>query len=518
MDYFVPIVGGNALPYFKEVAKEFNYVIIPYYEVYLLPEEVKQIKEVNPQIKTILSSIMPDEYLEDPKTFDHFIEYAKEIDADYLLAWDIPTYLDDKKRIDNMLIALDKIDKLRGDFEVIPLVKGGYIDEIMLYCDELLERGFEVAGFHVSQYLSTDVSPYPELRGKYSNFYDFMIKIIQNILKYPFNEVLLVGGAGPRFYDKLLSIDSRIRLAGYTWYIDGMRYRVYTPSSKVVDVRDGFYICKCDVCRYYNPVILRRKENIVQHNIITNKYLIEKTVGRRMTLSEPFFTTYDLILDTYEDLIILNELMVGHRKSLWRLAIKALREMKPYYLILTGDLIHEYGAYEEYREFIYELRDIAKHTTIFYVSREEDYKRYWNMLKKLYLPEKDLLKNKLVETDREGVLETILKIFLTARYRNMKIKKITWDGDVDIRIKLFGSLDKPLNQILDELEKYLIETFTADVDWIITDLAPKPYIDKPNRIAIPGELHRYWGKYEKPEPGAVYINSKGEVEVFQLTY
>ena len=157
MDYFIPIVSGNALPYFKEVAEEFNYVIIPYYEVYLLPEEVKQIKEVNPQIKTILSSIMPDEYLERPETLEYFVKYAEEVGFDYILAWDLPTYLDDKEESwRNMRKSIEVIDGLRRRFKVIPLVKDAYPEQKRYACEELIEMGLEYAAIPGSPYLSVN--------------------------------------------------------------------------------------------------------------------------------------------------------------------------------------------------------------------------------------------------------------------------------------------------------------------------------------------------------------------------
>jgi len=138
MDYFIPIVGKDALSYFREVCTDFDYAIIPYYEAYHLVREVKELRELNPDIKLILSSIMPDEYLEKPETLKYFVKYAEEVGFDYILVWDLPTYLDDmEERWRNTRKSIEVISSLKHKFKVIPLVKGAYPEQKRYACEEL---------------------------------------------------------------------------------------------------------------------------------------------------------------------------------------------------------------------------------------------------------------------------------------------------------------------------------------------------------------------------------------------
>ncbi len=94
MELFTPIVGGDGLPQFLEAAQHFSQVILPYYEHSIDDRVAERIREANPGIKLILSSIMPDEYLEAPGIFRRFTEYARRHGFDYMAFYDHPNVPD----------------------------------------------------------------------------------------------------------------------------------------------------------------------------------------------------------------------------------------------------------------------------------------------------------------------------------------------------------------------------------------------------------------------------------------
>ncbi len=514
MDYFVPIVGGNALPYFKEVAEEFNYVIIPYYEVYTSGEEVKQIKEVNPQIKTILSSIMPDEYLEAPHTLEHFIKYAADAEFDYVLVWDMPTYLEDiDKSWRNTEKSLEIIDILRRRFTVIPLVKGAYPEHKRYACQRLIEMGFEYAAIHASPYLSVNeyIGDYLENVGIHGirDTYDYIKYLVRLILDYPFKEVLIVGGGSPRHAKELLEMDpERIRLAGYSWYIDAGKYLIYNSLGELIDLRNSFYECTCRVCSVTGPRLRRTHPYMALHNLIQNRDIIRHYAGEETENIE--IKLYDLILETYEDLLILNDIMVGARYSLWRFALELAEKIYPRYLVLTGKAIDvhyiDQTLLREFTEWISRHRDIK---TILLWDIPKYHKTILNMLDSLLYRHMDMIN---IEIDDRDIptREKVTQLILTSKWSRIEIKKETWNDPLYIEIELLGPTEKPLETALEEL----IHWKKPD-KWLITDYIDQPYIDREHKIATPGRWATNIRPPQRLKPGAIHITQKGEIKIIK---
>ncbi len=511
MELFTPIVGGDGLPQFLEAAQHFSQVILPYYEHSIDDRVAERIREANPGIKLILSSIMPDEYLEAPGIFKRFTEYARRHGFDYVLAWDVPTYLDTpEKNAEKMSEALERIDALADEFRVIPLVKGATLGDIRRFASELWDRGYRVAAFHASQYLTTQLSPYPELRGVARSFKEYLGMIIQEILDTGFEELLLIGVARPSLYREYLYMDGRIRLAGYSWFIDGSRYRCYTPAGYIVDMRDRFYICTCPSCDGLSPSQLRTRERIIRHNLVMNKLGIEAEHTRVWRPRRPIYEVYDLVLETHEDLAIVNELIAGHPESLWLHALEKVRRIRPTYLVITGRLLHRNIDRETVARLVETLEKLSRHTRIYLVSRDGT-ARILRMLRHLYLEDTDLLANRLSSTRYGEELMKLSRLLLTARRRRMFIRKNLWSSWLELKIELHGSIDAPLDEIYKVIGTFHPHRF----NWLILDLSPKPHIDRDRGIAMPGEYHRHWAKYEAPEPGILHLRSDGDLELIR---
>ncbi|HDJ89085.1 MAG TPA: hypothetical protein ENG40_00115 [Thermoprotei archaeon] len=506
MDKFIPIVGFDGLPIFKEICDKFRYAIIPYYEVYKESNLLKDSLSLCKDTTFILSSIMPDKYLVDPTTEKDFRQFALKLNIKYLIVWDLPTYLEKYEESErNSRASLSYIDKFRRDFHVIPLIKGAYPEHIQYSCDEIAERRFNVIAFHISEYLYSRLKPWPYIKDYSLTSYDYMLQLLNIILEYPFKEILLIGGAGPRYYKKLLEIDERIRLAGYSWFIDGSKYRLYRPDSKVINIRDKFYLCNCEVCKNSSVSILRSNEHISLHNLLMNKHLIEEPDS----LNNIRTKIYDLILDTYEDMMIVNELRVGDPYSRWEEAFQIIDEYRPKYLIIMGKMLSLEKMstyYNELKKFVEILTKIEKETGIFYLDRYLD-RDVWieRLLNRLYfMNNEDIVKNKMKLFDEEHTLEKLTRLILTVKNK-MRIRKLTWEKPIDIYIRLYGPAEKDYKIVLEELRN-----INKDDEWLITDYLNKPYIDYDRRVATPGEWHTLWEIYEKPEPGVLYLDRKGE--------
>ena len=514
MDHFIPIVGRDALRIFAEAAHHFGYAVLPYYEVVINPEDIRLIREANPGIKLILSSIMPDEYLEREETLRDFLGFASEHGFDYIIAWDTPTYLDDEEASwRNTLKSLEVVERLRGRFNIIPLVKGAYPEHKRYACERLAELGFETVAIHASPYLSTNqyIEPYLRRAGltgiRYTH--EYLKHLLELILEYPFKEVLVLGGAGPRHVPDLIALDpDRIRLAGYSWYIDATRMTVYGGLGDAIDIRRGFYHCNCDVCLVTGPRLRREGRYISLHNLLISRELIRHYAGEESR--DYRVERHDLILDTYEDLLILNDLMIGGRYSLWRLGLKMAGEHRPRYLVLTGRVFDtsriSIQVLEEFREWVETHRD----TRIILVwDMPPGRANIGRLLDNLLYRGIDLVEERPYQGEAQ-VRELVTRLVLTARWGSMTIRKETWGGGFDVTIRLLGPSGKPGEAAIEDLGRG-----KGEDGWIVTDYIEEPYIDRERRIATPGR----WGAYRGParllRPGGVYITHRGEVEILE---
>jgi len=390
------------------------------------------------------------------------------------------------------------------------LIKGAYPEHIEYSCSEIYDMGFESIAFHVSEYLYSRRRPWPYIKDYSLTSYGYMLHLLKTILEYPFKEVILIGGASPRYYRELIELDERIRLAGYSWYIDGVKYQLYNPDGRIISLRDRYYTCNCKVCRLRSVSRLRDREAISLHNLLINKYLVEDWGDELSNIS---IEVYDLILDTHEDLMIINELRVGIGSSLWRDAFKLVRRYKPKYLILTGSLLSldESSLTDEYRDLVEALTEVEEDTKIFYIPGYISKSRWVrDILYKLYLRDIDIVDRKMEVRDEENILERLTRLILTAKKR-MIIKKYTWDKPFTIEITLYGSQEKSFETAVEELKM-----INKEYDWLVTNYINKPYIDYENKVATPGEWHREWDKYEEPEAGAIYVTPEGEIKLIHL--
>jgi len=506
---FIPIVTPDSINIFNKLAEYFEYAIIPYY--ILLSNESLGLR-LRQDTKWILSSIMPDKLLLEKDTHHHFAEKARELGVEYVLVWDMPTYLNDfEKSLENTYASLNKIEYFtKNGFKTIPLIKGAYEEHIRISASQISGWGFEVAAFHVSEYLSAVEKPWPYINDYSLTAEGLMIKYIETILEYDFKQLLLVGGGSPRHGARLLELDDRICVAGYSWYLDGQRNNIYMPTGYIKSLGNKYFECNCPNCQSIPPKTLKTSSYIAGHNLYLNKYLLEE-------LDEEVETNlYDTIADYHEDILIIGEVSVGAEKSIWKTLLTYLKRIKPDHLIIIGSIFHweiiDEKHIKEWIEFIEELKKLNQDygTELIPVYRYVGKNLPYLMTSLSYTTNTYPKRSIFGESELDPVLGTITRIITSSR-SPIKVKKRAASGkEIVFTIEHHGVADKPLEAAAEELT-YL----KREGDWLITNYINQPYIDWENRVATPGVWDLTWRHYTEPKPGIIHITKEGEINLIK---
>ena len=507
---FIPIVTPDSIHIFDRLAGYFECAIIPYYT--LLSTDPLSLR-LGKDTKWILSSIMPDKLLLEEDTHHHFAERAGELGVEYVLVWDMPTYLNDvEKSLENTYVSLDRIEYFADNgFRVIPLIKGAYEEHIRISASQISGWGFEVAAFHVSEYLSAVERPWPQI-GDYSlTAEDLMIRYIEVILEYDFRQLLLVGGGSPRHAPRLLELDDRICVAGYSWYLDGQRNNIYMPTGYIKPLGNKYFECNCPNCRSIPPKTLRTSSYIAGHNLYLNKYLVKE-----LDTEEIETNFYDVIADYHEDIVVVGEVSVGADKSRWRRLLNYLGRVKPDYLIIIGSIfdweIIDERHIKEWIEFTERLKNLYLDygTELIPVYRYVGKNLPYLMSSLSYTVNMRPRRSIFGESELDPVLGIITRIITSSR-SPIKVKKRVEPGkDIVFTVEYHGVAEKPLEAAAEEL-KYL----KKGGDWLITNYLNQPYIDWENKVATPGVWDLTWRHYTQPKPGAIHITKEGEINLIK---
>jgi len=506
---FIPIVTPDSIEVFNRLGEYYEYAIIPYYT--LLSGSILGLR-LRRGTHWILSSIMPDKLLLEEDTHRHFAEKAGELGVEYVLVWDMPTYLNDvEKSLEYTYVSLERIEYfLERGFKVIPLIKGAYEEHIRISASRISGWGFEVAAFHVSEYLSSVEKPWPQVDDYSLTAEDLMIRYIEAILEYDFRQLLLVGGGSPRHASRLLELDDRVCVAGYSWYLDGQRNNIYMPTGYIKPLGNKYFECNCPNCRSIPPKTLKTSSYIAGHNLYLNKYIVEELE------EEIEIEFYDVIADYHEDILVVGEVSVGADKSMWRTLLKYLDRVKPDHLIIIGS-IYDWGIVDEkhikeWIEFTRQLKKIHKDygtelTPVYrYVGKNLPY-----LLSSLsYTVNMRPRGSVFGESELDPVLGTITRIITSSRSPIRVKKRVEPGKDIVFTVEYHGVAEKPLETAAEEL-KYLKKSG----DWLITNYINQPYIDRENKVATPGVWDLTWRHYTQPKPGAIHITKTGEIKLIK---
>jgi len=509
---YIPIVSPESIDIFNELSHEFEYAIIPYYTI-IWPRSLKP--KLSKKVKWILSSIMPDDLLREKDTHIKFRKLAEELGITHILVWDMPTYLNKpEESLGNTYTSLDRLEYfIDHGFKVIPLIKGAYEDHIRISLGGIRALGFDIAAFHISEYLYTELRPYPELSDPFMSAYDLMVSYIKNILEYDFRQLLLVGAASPNYAYRLMDLDDRICLSGYTWYIDAGEKLLYT-EKKNINVKNRFYECTCPYCSVKPPLTRRSSSSIAQHNLYFSNWLINYDIDYPVDVE---VRLYDLIADYSHDILIAAGLYVGHRDSIWRGLIHIAKRLKPRYLILMGNTLYIDGfgkGQGEWIKFMERLMELRLNGTITILMKSYGEERPINITRRykfLFPGEIDPLMDNLRETIYDEALMKLIRLYATAKSK-LTIKKYRDSKPLTLTLETRPIEEKDVERTLEELAR---ERESRALEWFITTSINQPHIDTEKMVATPGIWRRTWNTYTKPEEGALYLTRRGEVKIIK---
>jgi hypothetical protein len=457
---------------------------------------------------------MPDDLLLRENTHWYFAEMAREFGIEHVLVWDMPTYLDDKEEsLKNTYVSLERIDFFRREgFEVIPLIKGAYEEHIWISASQIREWEFDVAAFHVSEYLSASEKPWPQIDNYSLTAEDLMIRYIEVILEYDFSQLLLVGGGSPRYARRLLELDDRICLAGYSWYLDGVKNNLYMPTGHVKPLGNRWFECSCLNCRSTPPKVLKTTSYIAGHNLYLNKLLVED-----LDTEDIEVVFYGLIADYHENILVVGEVSVGADKSIWRALTRYLYRVKPDYLIIIGS-IFDWGAVDnkrlgEWIEFIEALKKLhldygVELIPVYrYVGKNLPY-LMTNLSFTINMRPRGSV---FGESELDKALGIITRIISSSRTPIKIKKKVDPERSIVFTVEYLGVAEKPFEAAAEDLKN-----LRRHGDWLITDYINQPYIDHEHQVATPGVWDLTWRHYNEPKPGAIHITKEGEIMLIKL--
>ena len=268
----------------------FEEVIIPYHALLkhhngkLLKEEAveKGIHELlNFHGKILLSSIMPDELLLNPHTFQDFLQTALNAGFDAAIGWDMPVYVDDPREENwrNIEKSLELTQRLAEHIPTLPLSKGADRDQIQYYTSRLKHMGFHAAALHASEYVYYYRSD-PLAR-------KLMHMHLQHLTR-SFEEVLVIGAVHPIITKILATRYTGLKHASATWQTrtQDLTALAYTTT---IDLKHKDMVCYCPACKG-KPLTMRGKndhQRLIDHNLAASSLIVHR---------QPFsLVTYDYI-------------------------------------------------------------------------------------------------------------------------------------------------------------------------------------------------------------------------------
>jgi len=303
----------------------------------------------------ILSSIMPDHLLVKSEILEKFIEAATKGGFDAVLGWDTPVY-EDIPLYDswtNLLMGIKLTRQLLGTgIPVIPLAKGNNQRQIAFSIDNLVRMGFRDIALHASEYL------YSWKRDPKSRqiLYQYSGELMRKA-----ETVLLLGATSPQalgFARNAFPDWHRMRMAGFSWYLDAVNHRLYARDSpnEILDSRGSFVECGCETCRSNGARRLAEDVSVrAAHNL---GYSASKATGKQL----PKTMAYDLVIGKDVKALIAGDLHIGTEGSLYTDFLDLLKAERPNALILLGNTFElDRGSIiqEDVKNFFETIRDIG---------------------------------------------------------------------------------------------------------------------------------------------------------------
>jgi len=504
---------------FREVCGFFDWAVLPYYSI--RGHDVSWVRRELPSgVRWVVSSVMPDELLLLDGIQEEFVGVCRELGVRDVIVWDMPTYLNDYKMSErNTEVSVEWIRWFVDQgFNVIPLIKGAFEEHIRFSVESILGLGFDVAAFHITEYLTVRALAYPEIPEPNLTLRDLMFRYIDVIREYDFKQIVLIGGSSPRIAPELLDLDDRIVVCGLSWFIDARSRRVYNYRD-VESVLNSYFECSCPYCRFLNARDRRIPEAIAMHNLYMSHVLLNDYPDN------PNVKFYDLILDEHEDMLVVGGVYVGNKLSGWRILMDIVDEVEPSYLVFMGCVLDDSNHSREqlddwtyFTEWLIRFRSDFNLIPIFMRRGCE-----WGGVGKMYISRRypflyhvgqDPIEDSLNEYYEDKFLIRLARLYNYSKYF-LRVKKNSFKGSFIIGLEASNLLDKGAESCLDDLKS---RRRYYGVDWLISTISNQVYLNREFRVAIPGEWISYQPMIHQPKPGLIYITRDGEVKQLNVEF
>jgi len=228
-----------------------NSLLVPFYETWkndhiLLVDHKDVHDHLDFDGPVGLSSIGPDDYVMSESYFLDFVRFSTEHNFDFVVAWDVPTYVDwpAETSWENTSYALNQVRRLiRQGIKTVGLLNGSNRAHFDQCADSLLSMGIESVAVHASDYL----------RQRKDGLLFALFQDAVKIANSRFKNVLVIGATDPYFitYDgkELLS---KVSVSGFSWFIDAKQGRVYGSRGRI-NTNEVDVLCGCSYCSDREP-------------------------------------------------------------------------------------------------------------------------------------------------------------------------------------------------------------------------------------------------------------------------
>ena len=335
----VPIVSvrsGRSIELARRLGVEA--IIVPFTDL-LEPSILRSVVELSIHCylkfhgKVILSSIMPDELLVSWDVWNSFYHLIEAGGFDAVIGWDVPTYRNLPLYYSwvNLVKGLELTYRLsEAGVPVIALIKGNTPRQVEFSISVLRRMGFKNYALHVSEYLA-------QLNTLYAR--STLYKIASEV-RGKIGSLLVIGALRPwsmNYVSELFSGVEKLSIAGYSYYLDAERYRIYS-GSRAINILDKYVCCSCPSCRGSNSkkllvdTVLRALHNFNYLSILDGGGQFKCEI-------------YDLVIDRGESALIVSDVHVWSEGSKFNEFINYIYSVKPNHLILLGDIFDfKYGS------------------------------------------------------------------------------------------------------------------------------------------------------------------------------
>lgn len=277
--------------------------------------------------RIFLSSIMPDEFLTEPKVFHYFKKMTKRCGFDAAIAWDSPAYADIPLYdawINTMKGLLLTHELVEDEIPVIGLVKGNVERQIEFSTKMFAKGGIKSMALHASEYMPGIKMDGATRQILYTYF---------RHMRKSADSVLLIGVMKPSslaFVRQTFSEPPKLSVAGFSWHLDAEAGLLYSNRGHI-DATSKFVECTCDICTSIGSKQLMANLGAkTKHNL---NYLVNLFSGS----PSPDVQTYDLILDKGERALFVSDIYLWTGRALLDNLVAFLRDERVPYVVFLGN-------------------------------------------------------------------------------------------------------------------------------------------------------------------------------------